>query len=40
MTALHPAANLFSPGLSLLVVLAWPAAALAAAAVLITRRDT
>ncbi len=39
MTALHPAANLFSPGLSLLVVLAWPAAALVAAAVLITRRD-
>ncbi len=39
MTALHPAANLLSPGLSLLVVLAWPAVALAAAAVLITRRD-
>ena len=39
VTALHPAANLFSPGLSLLVVLTWPAAALAAAAVLITRRD-
>jgi hypothetical protein len=39
VTALHPAANLFSPGLSLLVVLAWPAAAMAAAAVLITRRD-
>ncbi len=39
MTALHPAANLFSPGLSLLVLLAWPAAALALAAVLITRRD-
>ena len=39
VTALHPAANLFSPGLSLLVVLAWPAAGLAAAAVLITRRD-
>ena len=38
-TALHPAANLFSPGLSLLVLLAWPAAALALAAVLITRRD-
>ena len=40
VTALHPAANLFSPGLSLLVVLAWPAVALGAAAVLITRRDT
>lgn len=39
VTALHPAANLFSPGLSLLVILAWPAVALAAAAVLITRRD-
>ena len=39
VTALHPAANLFSPGLSLLIVLAWPAVALAAAAVLITRRD-
>ena len=39
VTALHPAANLFSPGLSLLVLLAWPAAALAAAAILITRRD-
>ena len=39
VTALHPATNLFSPGLSLLVLLAWPAAALAAAAVLITRRD-
>jgi len=39
VTALHPAADLFSPGASLLVLLAWPAAALAAAAVLITRRD-
>jgi ABC-2 type transport system permease protein len=38
-TALHPAADLFSPGWSLLVVLAWPAAGLAVAAVLITRRD-
>ena len=40
VTALHPAVNLFSPGLSLLVMLAWPGVALAAAAVLITRRDT
>ncbi len=40
VTALHPAANLFAPGLSLLVLLGWPAAALAVAAVLITRRDT
>ena len=39
VTALHPATNLFSPALSLLVVLAWPAAGLAVAAVLITRRD-
>ncbi len=39
VTALHPAAGLFSPGVSLLVLLAWPAAALAAAVVLITRRD-
>ena len=40
VAALHSAANLFSPGLSLLVLLAWPAAALALAAVLITRRDS
>ena len=40
VSALHPAADLFSPGLSLLVLLAWPAAGLAATAVLITRRDT
>ncbi len=39
VAALHPATNLFSPGLSLLVLLTWPAAALAVAAVLITRRD-
>ena len=39
VSALHPAANLLSPGWSLLVLLAWPGAALAAAAVLITRRD-
>ena len=39
VTALHPAANLFSPGWSLLVLLAWPAAGLAAAALVITRRD-
>ena len=40
MTALHPQPNLFTPALSLLVLLAWPAAALLAAALLITRRDT
>jgi len=39
VSVLHPAADLFSPGWSLLVVLAWPAAALAVAAILITRRD-
>ncbi|HTQ93552.1 MAG TPA: ABC transporter permease [Streptosporangiaceae bacterium] len=39
VSALHPATDLFSPGWSLLVLLAWPAAALTAAAVLITRRD-
>jgi hypothetical protein len=39
VSALHPASDLFSPGWSLLVLLAWPAAALVAAAVLITRRD-
>jgi ABC-type transport system involved in multi-copper enzyme maturation permease subunit len=40
VTALHPQAGLFSPALSVLVLLAWPAAALLAAALLITRRDT
>jgi ABC-2 type transport system permease protein len=39
VSALRPSANLFSPAWSLLVVLAWPAAALAVAAVLITQRD-
>jgi hypothetical protein len=39
VTALHPAADLFSPAWSLLVLLAWPGIALAAAAVLITQRD-
>ena len=38
VVALHPAANLLTPALSLLVLIAWPAIALAAAAVLITRR--
>jgi ABC-2 type transport system permease protein len=36
----HPATSLLSPGLSLLVLLAWPAAALLAAAIALTRRDT
>ncbi len=39
VSTLHPSASLFAPAWSLLVVLAWPAAALAVAAVLITRRD-
>jgi ABC-2 type transport system permease protein len=39
VTALHPATNLFSPALSLLVLLAWPAVVLLIAAVMITRRD-
>ncbi len=39
VTALHPATNQFSPALSLLVLLAWPAVALLAAALMITRRD-
>jgi ABC-2 type transport system permease protein len=39
VTALHPAADLFSPALSLLVLLAWPAAILGLAALAITRRD-
>jgi ABC-2 type transport system permease protein len=39
VTALHPATNLFSPALSLLVLLAWPAVILLIAALMITRRD-
>jgi ABC-type transport system involved in multi-copper enzyme maturation permease subunit len=39
VVALHPATDLFSPALSMLVLIAWPAAALLAAALLITRRD-
>jgi hypothetical protein len=37
--ALHPQRGLFSPGASMLVLIAWPAAALVAAGVLLTRRD-
>jgi hypothetical protein len=40
VTALHPGTTSFAPAISLLVLLAWPAAALLAAALLITRRDT
>jgi ABC-type taurine transport system ATPase subunit len=39
VTALHPATNLFAPAASLLVLLAWPAVTLLAAALTITRRD-
>jgi ABC-2 type transport system permease protein len=35
----HPQPGLLSPGLSVLVLLGWPSAALLAAALLITRRD-
>ena len=38
VVALHPATDLLAPALSMLVLIAWPAVALAAAAVLITRR--
>jgi ABC-2 type transport system permease protein len=40
MSALHGAPGYFSPGASLIICLAYAAAALAAAAVVITRRDT
>ena len=36
----HPQPGLLPPGLSLLVLIGWPAAALLTAALLITRRDT
>lgn len=39
LVSLHPHAGLLAPGLSLLVLLAWPAAALLAAAVALARRD-
>ena len=39
VTALHPATNLFAPAFSLIVLLAWPALTLLAAALTITRRD-
>ncbi|MFY9672330.1 MAG: hypothetical protein WAK44_30655 [Trebonia sp.] len=37
--AVHPSGGLLSPWLSLLVLIAWPAAVLFAAAVVLTRRD-
>lgn len=36
----HPRPSLFTPAVSMLILLAWPVAVLTAAAVLITRRDT
>jgi len=39
LVSTHPSGQLFSPGLSLIVMLAWPAVALAVAAVVITRHD-
>jgi ABC-2 type transport system permease protein len=36
---LHPLSSLLSPGLSMLVLIAWPAAILLAAATIISRRD-
>ena len=39
VVTLHPQAHLFSPGVSLLVILAWPAAALVTAGILLARRD-
>jgi ABC-2 type transport system permease protein len=39
VVALHPQAHLFSPAGSMLVLIAWPAAILLTAALLITRRD-
>jgi ABC-type transport system involved in multi-copper enzyme maturation permease subunit len=40
VVAYHPRSELLTPGLSMLVLIAWPAAALAAAALLVTRQDT
>ena len=39
VVALHPHAGPFSPGTSMLVLIAWPAGALLAAGVVIARRD-
>jgi hypothetical protein len=39
VVALHPQAGLLSPAASILVLIAWPAAALLAAGLVITRRD-
>jgi ABC-2 type transport system permease protein len=39
VTALHPQPGLFSPAISLLILIAWPAAILLAAALALVRRD-
>lgn len=39
MVTLHPRTDLFSPAVSLLVLIAWPAAALLTAALALARRD-
>jgi ABC-2 type transport system permease protein len=39
VTQLHPSTNLFAPALSMVVLVAWPAAALITAAFVIRRRD-
>lgn len=40
VVAVHPQAGLFSPGASMLVLIAWPAVALVAAGLVTSRRDT
>ena len=39
LVSTHPSGQLFAPGLSLIVMLAWPGVVLAVAAVVITRSD-
>jgi hypothetical protein len=39
LVSLHPQPGLLSPGLSLLILIAWPAIAIVAAAAVLTRRD-
>jgi hypothetical protein len=39
LVTMHPQPGLLPPGLSMLVLIGWPAAALLAAAIVITRRD-
>ncbi len=40
VVSLHPGAGLLPPGRSMLILAAWPVAALLVAAIVITRRDT